>query len=578
MKRQNGYLTLLIFVALVAVLVMQWLSMIQSDRLYKRVNEVAQVVRNSRVRMAAQPAGTQPAGQTASGKEEGDWFVQHLSAEPSTLNMISVDASVYTNNVVMLSIQEPLFYYNLDVAGIELKPYLAKSLDISDDGLTFTVRLRDDIHFSDGHPITADDVIFTLNTIMDPGIDAPDMRNYYRNFKTWEKIDDKTIEFTFHELYWKTIESVGILEIFPEHIYQYDDPQEFNERRSDPVGSGPYVFERWDVGQQIVLKRNENYWGERPTFDKVVFKIITNDTAALQAFLNQQIDVLEPTPDQFAEKIAVPGFKDQFYAKDIWEPSVPFFFIGWNQKLEMFADQRVRLAMTHLIDRGAIVKHVLKGYAKVVTGPFYINGAQSAKDVEPWPYDVQHAKELLDQAGWVDTNGDGIRDKNGQNLRFQLSYSSGRQVYEQLVKLFKDSAAQAGVDVQPEPYEWSVYTGKINDRDFEACIMGWGGTIESDPYQIFHSSQIEGRGNNFVGYNSPRADELIETARRELDPQKRYALYHELHRVMHEEQPYTFLFTRPTFLFLDRRFENVIVHELGVDWRDWYVPYEKQKY
>ncbi len=236
------------------------------------------------------------------------------------------------------------------------------------------------------------------------------------------------------------------------------------------------------------------------------------------------------------------------------------------------------IALTHALDRDSVAKHIYRGYAKVVSGPFYIYGKQNDPEIAPWPYDPDKAMELFKEAGWSDTNNNGVLDKDGVELRFKLTYGSGNATSEQIVKAFKDNAAKVGVEIIPDPTEWSIFVNNLNNRNFDAVMLGWGGTIESDPYQIFHSSQIEGKGNNFVGFSSKTSDRIIEEARRTLDPDKRYEMYHQFHRILHEDQPYTFLFARPTFVFLDKRFENVNIHTLGLDFYEWYVPKDKQRY
>ena len=578
MNGRSGLVTFFLFLLLAVMVLFQVLSMMQADRLYDRLNVVLEraagrVVRTVEVQdkrdSADLPMQEYPG-------DEGDWLVWSLSSEPRTLSPISVEGDAYTSYVTLGSIFERLLEYDPDEA--KLKLWLAESYDVSDDGLEITVKLRDDICFSDGVPITADDVIFTYETTMNPGVDAADIRNYYNNFKEVSKVDELTVRFVFKESYWKTFEVVGLFEVLPKHIYEFDDPEKFNKRRSNPVGSGPYVFEKWDVGREIVLRRNENYWGHKPKLEKIVFRFISNDVAKVQALRSGEVDYMIPTPDQFHEMSNDEEFTEEFQCLSYWNPGVPFFFIAWNQNTPYFKDRRVRLAMTHIIDRKIIGQQLLKGNAEVVTGPFYIYGRQNDPNIEPWPYDPERAKELLDQAGWVDSDGDGIRDKDGVVLRFKYSYSTGSILYEQIAKLFKDSAAKVGVDVIADPYEWSIFIERMNNRQFEAATMGFGGTVESDPYQTFHSSQIAGRGNNFVGFNNAQADVIIDKARRTMDEDERYALYHRFHRLLHKEQPYTFLFTRPSFRFLDRRFENVIIHKLGLDSAEWYVPREKQKY
>ncbi len=581
MNGRSGLFKFVIFVLLLVIVVTQVLSIIQSRRLYQRLDRVFEKLSSGQIgrRITTGRAVTDKADDLPMPEfsgDEGDWLVWCLRAEPRTLNMISVDSDAYTNYVVVGSIFERLLEYDYDEA--VMKPWLAKSYEISDDGLEMVVKLRDDIHFSDGVPITADDVIFTFETTMNPMVDASDIRGFYKNFKQVNKIDERTIKFVFDEMYWKTFEVVGLFEVFPKHIYGFEDAAEFNTRRSNPVGSGPYVFEKWDVGQQIVLKRNENYWGHKPRLKKIVYRIIINDLAALQSLRAKEIDHLIPTPEQFYEFQNDELFQKDFYCLKYWVPGVPFYFIGWNQNTPFFKDKLVRLAMTHMIDRQRIVELLLRGNAEVVSGPFYLYGRQSNPEIEPWPYDLEKAKELLTAAGWVDSDADGIRDKNGVTFSFKFSYSTGSTFYEQLAKLLKDEAAKIGVEILADPYEWSIFVERMNDKKFEAAVMGFGGTIESDPYQTFHSSQIQDRGNNFVSFSNPQADELIDKARRTMDKDERYALYHKIHAFLHEEQPYTFLFTRPAFRFIDRRFQNMNVHKLGLYEFEWYVPRDKQRY
>jgi peptide/nickel transport system substrate-binding protein len=185
---------------------------------------------------------------------------------------------------------------------------------------------------------------------------------------------------------------------------------------------------------------------------------------------------------------------------------------------------------------------------------------------------------LLDEAGWVDSDSDGIRDKDGVPLRFKFMYSVSSTLYQRLVKILKNEAAKVGIEIVPDPYEWSVVIDKLNNRKFESMVMGWGGDILEDPYQLWHSSQIGNRGSNYVGFNIAEADTIIEQARRTIDEGKRNKLYHQLHAILHAEQPYTFLFTRPTFRLVDRRFKNVNIHKMGYNYLEWYVPKDKQKY
>lgn len=581
MNGRSWLVTFFLFLFLLVIIVLQVLSTVQAERLYERFESVLKTLQSGGITAATKDRGRTEKADLPMEEypgDEGDWMVWRLHEEPRTLNTMTVEGGLVTNWICIGNIIERLFEYDIDVNVVKLKPWLAKSYEMSNDGLEVTVRLRDDIHFSDGVPVTADDVIFTYETIMNPGVDAANIRNYYQNFKEVVKIDDHTVKFIFNEVYWKTIECFGIFEVLPKHIYQFKEPEEFNKRRSNPIGSGPYVFERWDVGREVVLQRNENYWGRKPKIKKVVFKFITNPVAALQALRSHEVDYMEPTSEQFVQMSSDEQFKAEFQCLSIWQPSEPYYFIGWNQVRPFFKDRKVRLAITHIVDREAIVEHLLNGNGKVVTGPFYIYGRQNDPDIKPWPYDPARAKELLDEAGWVDTDGDGIRDKDGVPFRFKFTYGTGSANAERLAKLLKDEGIKVGIDIIPDPVESSIFAERFNNRDFDSLILGWGGTIESDPYQIWHSSQIKGRGNNVVSFNNPEADAIIEEARRTLDSEKRYKLYHRLHKILHDEQPYTFLYIRPEQHFIDKRFENIVIHKLGLNPNEWYVPKDKQRY
>ena len=578
MNTRSGWFTFLLFLLLLAMILLQVLSMVQSDRLYERLNFLLETISSRQMPASkAEPNLTAQSAQKYPG-DEGDWLVWDLSGEVRTLNLLNVDATLDTRYIVSGTIIEPLFEQDLDADKEKLKPKLAEKMDISEDGLEITIKLKDNIYFSDGVPVTADDIIFTFETMMNPKIDCADLRNYFDNITGAVKLDNRRVKFVMKERYWKTISMIGSFYVFPRHTYQFNDPNEFNKRISNPIGSGPYVFEKWDVGQQIVLRRNENYWDKKPNIKKIVFKFISNATAALQALRSHDTDIFEPGSEQVTDMPKDPQFSKEFRTIIFWDPSFGYWYIGWNEQRVFFKDRRVRQAMTCLTDRKAMVEQLTRGKGAVVTGTFYIYGRQNDPNIQPWPYDPQKAAQLLDEAGWKDTDGDGIRDKDGIPFRFKYSYVAGNISAEQMARLLKDDAAKVGIEVIPNPTEWSIFIGNVNARDFDVVELMWGGVIEEDPYQIFHSSQIQGRGNNYVSFNNRQADELMERARRELDEEKRYALYHQFHRILHEEQPYTFLMTRPRYYFIDKRFENVIVHKLGIDLFEWYVPKEKQRY
>ncbi|MHC4075363.1 MAG: peptide-binding protein [Planctomycetota bacterium] len=575
MNNRGGVVTFFLFLLILIVLVLQILSMIQSDRLYERLNRLeGSLGSDIRTDNNAKSKRVSVTDEQYPG-DEGDWLVFRLGAEPATLNPIT-SKDLYASWVTGGSIFESLLEYDLDK--VELKPLLAEWYEVSADGLEITFHLRDDIHFSDGVSVTVDDVLFTYETIMNPGVDAANLASYYQNIKRVIKINVLTVKFIMAEPYFKSVAMIGGMPIIPKHIYKFSDPEEFNGQRFTLVGTGPYLFEKWDVGREVVLTRNESYWGPKPKLKKIIFPVITNSLAAIQALRSGDVDYMRPDPEQFADLSKDEDFGKNFRSLMYWNPGAGYRFIGWNVDTPFFKDKRVRLAMTHIINRQEFLTHIVKGFGKLITGPFYVFGPQNDPNIKPWPYDPEKAKQLLDEAGWVDTDGDGIRDKDGIPFRFNFMYVSKFPLHEQLAKLLRDEAAKVGISVVPDPYEWSVFNERLNNREFESVTLGWTGSIQEDPYQIWHSSQIAGRGSNHIGFSNPEVDAIIEEARRTFDDAERIKLYRRFHRILHEEQPYTFLLCRPSLRFLDKRFENVIVHKLGIDPAEWYVPKEEQRY
>jgi len=579
MNGRGGTITFFIFLLMSIIILLQILSMLQSDRFYEGLNRLDEIFESagamrgfSRESESPSVLDEEPVG------DEGDWLVWGFRVEPKTLNQFSAENDIYSRWITVPYIFEPLLVYDFD--DLTMKPWLAESYEISEDGLEYTFRLRDDVYFSDGVPITADDVIFTYETAVNPEVDAANIANLFVDVEKVIKVNKRVVKFFMKRPYFKALENLCFWDfgILPKHIYKFSDAEDFNKRVSDPVGSGPFVFEKWETGREVVLRRNENYWGNKPKLKKIIYKFIPNPVAMVQALRSHTVDIAIPEPEQFADLVNDEQFNEEFRCLWYWNPGVPFYYIGWNQDTVFFSDRDVRLAMTHIIDREQIVSKLLKGQGRTITGPFFINGSQNDLNIEPWPYDLNRARELLDEAGWVDSDKDGLRDKKGVPFRFKFMYSSDNALYRRLAKLLKDAAAKVGIEVVPEPYEWSVVISRITDRKFEAMVMGWGGDILEDPYQLWHSSQIDNRGSNYVGFGNRQADAIIEQARRRIDDSRRNKLYHQLHRILHEEQPYTFLFTRPTFRLVDKRFKNVRIYKLGPKYWQWYVPKEQQRY
>ncbi len=500
----------------------------------------------------------------------GDTLVRLLPAEPDLLNPV-LSTDTYASIIAGL-IFDSLFERNPET--LEFRPLCAEKWEVSEDGLEYTFYLRKGIKWQDGLPMTARDIKFSLDRIKDPSVNAPHLRNYYKDIEKLEVIDDYTVKFTYNKKYFRALEICGTMSILPEHLY---GKGAFNNSCLNrmPVGNGPYKFEYWKTGSEIVLTRNEDYWKKTPYIDKMVFKIITDVTIALQLFKKGEVDSMGLTPFQWQRQTNSKKFKSKFSKLKYYTPG--YSFVGWNMNRRLFSEKKVRRAMTHLIDREKILEKLRYGLGTVVTGNFYVNSPEYDKEIKPYEYNPEKARELLRESGWKDSNGDGILDKDGKNFEFEFLITSGSDFAEKFATIIKEDFAGQGIIVEIKQLEWAVFIKNLNERNFDATTLGWSMDVESDPYQVWHSSQVE-EGSNFVGFKHERADELILLIRETLDKEKRIEYCHEFHEIIHEEQPYTFMFCNESLVALDKRFKNVKIYPVGVRPIEWYVPEQLQKY
>lgn len=502
---------------------------------------------------------------------DGDWLILRMSDEPSILNPItSTDA--YASEIEGMVFDSLLDREN---DTLEIIPKLASRWEVSEDHLTYTFFLNEKAVFSDGAPVTAEDVKFTFDRIMDPAVDSAHLRNYFQDVTGCEAVDAHTLRFTCSKPYFKHLTMLGGLAVLPKHIYAEGDFNKHPNNRN-PIGSGPYVFEKWDTGQQIVLARNEQYWGKKPHVLKRVYKLITDSNAAFQVLDRRELDTMSVTAEQWVGSAATPEFEAKFNKFQYY--TAFYSYVGWNLRQPQFSDPLVRRALTMLLDRKTILETIYHGLGQMVSGNFFIDGPEYNKSIEPWPFDPEQAKQLLTQQGWVDGDNDGVREKDGVKFEFELMIRGGHPEGEAIATEFQNQLKQAGIGMTIRQLEWSAFIELVDARRFDAVILGWSGPIiESDPYQVWHSSQAE-KGSNFVGFVNAEADQIMDQARLEFDEAKRYEMYHRFHAILHEEQPYTFLFCNAALVTVDKRFENVKVHPGGLDSREWFVPAGAQRY
>jgi peptide/nickel transport system substrate-binding protein len=551
----------------------------------------------------AVPGVTDPFFRVAEAQQQpdyatGDWLVDNLPANIAKLTpLISFD--LYSR-LIQRKVIETLAY--IDPITLKYVPLLATGWQVSPDGLTITFQLRQGVTFSDGHPFTADDVVFSFDWMMNPRVAAPSARSEFEYCEKVVKLGEYEVAFKFKKPYFNSLETAAAtLEILPKHFYSKYAPDKFNDQLGMLMGTGPYKMpdpEAWRPGKLIELVRNDRYWGEPGPFNKIVYNEVIEEVAAQTMFRNGQIDRYSAQPDEYVEMLKdkdllkpSPSRPQGVEHMEFTSPLGGYSYIGWNQqrkgKPTPFADKRVRQAMTMLIDRERVCREVYLGYANVATGPFEPESEQADPNIKPWPYDANAAKALLDQAGFKDRNGDGvIEGADGAPFRFKLSYSNKIKLTEQAVFLIKDALAKAGIAMEPDPADWPIIQKQLTNRDFDAITLRWGGgSIEGDITQMFHTNQITDNGDNFIHYVNPELDKAIDEAKSTVDPAKRMPLWHKCHQILHEDQPYTFLTNQKYLYFFDKRIKNVKPAKLGLNYwgynvmpMAWYVPGPMQKY
>jgi len=465
---------------------------------------------------------------SASQKEDfaqGDWKVTSFQSTVKTITPL-VSSDSYASDVQQ-NVLESLLTRNPDTLNWE--GLVAKSWQISEDGLTITFQLNTNVVFSDGKPLTSEDLVFSYEFMMNEAIKAPGERAYYEKLKSVEANGPYEVIYKFKEPYFEALGLAGGMSILAKHFYEeyMTKGEEFNESKGLLIGSGPYRLadpKSWTSDQgAIELVRNPRYWGAvQPTFDKLVWRVIQNDSARLTTYRNGDIDVYSARPVEYDKLL-----KDEQ-------------IMGKSQNLHDPA-------------------------------------------LKPRKADVAKAKALLKEAGYEDRDNDGLlEDESGEAFSFKLMYAEGSDDTKRLVLLFKDMFAKAGVQLVPDPTEWSVMLERLDQKNFDATVLGWTSGLETDVYQMFHSSQTKTNGNNFINYESPALDALIEKARVEVDEAKRMAIWQQAEGVFFDEQPYTFLKRSKSLVFVDKRIKNLELTKMGLNLNfqpyEIYVPKALQKY
>lgn len=514
--------------------------------------------------------------QDQEGFAEGGTFTETFEAQMTKLTPYTY-SDVYGRRIVDEVVVEQLGNFHPET--LRMKGWLADAWQMDPEGLWMRVRIDERARFSDGMPVTAEDVRFTfMDFIRNPAIEAERARSTMPQLEDVIVISEHVVEFIFNEAVYSNEVIALRSPILPKHFYSQFTPSQINQSTSLLMGSGAYrlpstdIDSQWRPGTTLTLVRNEQYWGRRPPIDTLRFDVITDNVARLTAFENRRTDMIRATPEQYAAKERDPRFPEigNQYA---W-PNMRsgYAFIGWNNGERdgtptPFADPRVRRAMTMLLDRERINRDFYEGLASVATGPFSPATEQSNPNIEPLAYDLDEARRLLNEAGWIDRNDDGfLTNERGDRFTFKFTFSTGSSLGPRVGRYLVDQCALVGIRCEIEVVEWAILLEKMDTRDFDALTLAWSWSQpESDPRQLWHSDAIRNQGDNFVQYRNPRVDELIDRGRATINFDERQRIWQEIHAQLHEDQPYTFLLNLPWIRFVSNDVGNFRAYPVGID-------------
>ncbi|MGM8260060.1 ABC transporter substrate-binding protein [Clostridium perfringens] len=429
-------------------------------------------------------------------------------------------------------------------------PNVAESYEVSEDGKTYTFKLNKGIKFTNGQELTAKDVAFTFTSICDPGYDGPrmDAVNNLVGYEEYNKgdaksvegikvIDDYTISFTN-----KNVDAAGIWNfsygIMPESVYGFEKGnfQAVKDKLLEPVGSGAYKFVHFKPGQEVKFEKNPDYWKGEPKIPYIVMKV-TNAQTLLQELMAGTVDIdrVGAKPENI-DPLKQAGFLNlDLYMKN------GYGYIGLNYGSDKVKDPKVRQALLYGLNREGFMQSYYQGYGQVYNSHILPTSWAYNPDVPKYEYNPEKAKELLDEAGWKDTNGNGVRDKDGVELELQWLTYTGSKYVDALIPIVQQSWEQIGVKVTPELMEFGTMMDKVNNREYDIFNGAWNLSIDPDPSGIFAISQDVPGGFNNIGWRNEEADKLLKEGKGTTNQEERKKAYAEWQLKFSEDVPYILL-------------------------------------
>lgn len=462
-------------------------------------------------------------------------------SEPDTLNPLtsySTEAKQITN-----LIYEPLISYGTDMDYIYK---LAKSFEYSDNGKTVTYHLQKDVKWQDGEPFTSADVAFTYNLIKDSGLS--EAAQFLENLDSIETPDDLTVVMKFSAS--QAFNCAPVIVILPEHIWGKMSPTEIEAYANDnPIGTGAFKFKEWSQGASVSIVRNDDYYGKLPAASSIIFILYGNEDVLVQALKAGEVDVIPEVSPTVWE-----GLNGQENIKAASLDAFSFHQIGINMDNSgkslgnpMLLDKEVRRALNYAADRAKITEMALAGHGS--PGSVLIPDG-----LKEWQYQVPHAekmdgniekaKEILEAAGYKDTDGDGIREKDGKKMSFRIIANEATSVDVRAAQLFRDSAKEAGIKLTLTTMDENTLGGTILNADapdWDLYVWGWDSEYPDPGYLLGIPLTSQVGINNELYYRNPEYDKLYAKQAVEMDKEKRAQIVNEMQKMFYDDGGYIIL-------------------------------------
>ncbi|MBD3266520.1 hypothetical protein GF373_07600 [bacterium] len=519
------------------------------------------------------PSLFEPAPDDASLIDRDGTLYLNLDGSPQNLNPIFASSS-YEMRVVSALFEGPFTFNNK--MEWQLNPLWVDEYQEAEDHLSATLKLKEGLTWQDGEPITAHDIVFSWDAICDEQVPCPAVKVGTMDVEDCFALDDLTVKYV-HKKARPTNKWNIYFPIIPKHLYEQQRAEHPDLKTGDYysnlnrhiVGCGKYKLKEWVANDRIVVERWEDYPGPKPHFKTIIFRLIPDSNAQLLAFENEDLDCTRLSGEQFAQQTTdSDSFQKVGFKVRATEWS--FGYIGWNMdgSNPFFTDVRVRRAMTHALNIPLILEKVYYNLTEKCLGIYHRDSWMANPTIEPLKYNLDKARTLLQDAGWVADPQDGWRYKeiDGQRVKFTftLSIPQGTNTSIKIANYFQQDLRSVGVEMKTRTIEWATFLQQARQHDFEAQIAAWGtGTDPDTGWNLWRTEQYE-TGRNYIGYSNKRVDELFEMGRNEFDREKRASIYQEIHKLIYKDQPYTFIANRPSLFAVNKRIHGVQTSPRGI--------------